>query len=194
MKIEKADIFKNAKELFCSKGFKDTSVSDITKKTGISVGSFYNFYKSKEEVFFHVFMAENHELNKKVMNEVDMEGDPADIMKKLIFKMFNDARENPILREWFNKDVYNKLTIYIREYEENHGLEEEHSYNLFIGFIRRWQKEGKFRNDIETEMILAILNTFQYIDMHKEEIGSSFFPELLEHVIEFVVRGLSQQE
>ena len=49
MQDKKAEIYKSAKELFSSKGFKDTNVSDITKQAGMAVGTFYNYYSSKEK-------------------------------------------------------------------------------------------------------------------------------------------------
>lgn len=190
MKYDKVDIFTNARELFSSKGFKDTSVSDITKKTGIAVGSFYNFYKSKEEVFLDVFIAESEKLKKQVVAEVNLDDDPVVVVKELILKLFDGTRKNPILKEWFSRDVYNKLEKYLQEENRFEGLEDDYSYDLFTGIIRKWQAEGKFRSDIDSGMIFAIFNTFQYIDMHKEDIGNTYFPQILEYVIEFVVKGL----
>lgn len=190
MKIDKADIFRNARELFFSKGFKDTSVSDITKKTGIAVGSFYNFYQSKEEVFLDVFMKEGDQLKEQIMAKIDLDGDPVDVIKEITFKLFAGTRENPILREWFRRDVFSKLEKYLSDDGDGENLEDDYSYNLFTRIIRKWQHEGKFRTDINSDMILAIFNTFQYIDMHKEEIGKQYFPEALEYIVEFVVKGL----
>jgi AcrR family transcriptional regulator len=191
MKIEKADIFTSARELFCAKGFKDTSVSDITKMAGIAVGSFYNFYRSKEEVFLDVFMAESGRLNQQIIAEVDLDDDPVEVVKEVTEKIFAVIRENPILREWYSRDVYSKLEKYLTEDKGIEEVEGDYSYNLFTGIIRKWQQEGKFRSDIDSDMILAILNTFQYIDMHRQEIGSQYFPQLMGYVVEFVVRGLT---
>ncbi len=40
------------KELFSQFGFKKTSILEITKRTGIAQGTFYNFFASKEELYF----------------------------------------------------------------------------------------------------------------------------------------------
>ncbi|MEY9971230.1 AcrR family transcriptional regulator [Lysinibacillus sp. RC46] len=37
-----------------SQGYKETSIGELCKKTAISTGTFYNFYSSKEELFFEV--------------------------------------------------------------------------------------------------------------------------------------------
>ncbi|MDP3387324.1 MAG: TetR/AcrR family transcriptional regulator [Eubacteriales bacterium] len=194
MKYDKIDIFTNARELFYSKGFKDTSVSDITKKTGIAVGSFYNFYKSKEDVFFDVFIAESDKLKKQIVSEVDLDRDPVVVVKEITLKIFEGTRKSPILREWFSRDAYSKLEKYLQDENGTEEFEEDYSYNLFTGIIKKWQVEGVFRSDIDSGMIMAILNTFQYIDMHKYDIGNQYFPQLLEYVIEFVVKGLCTEK
>lgn len=44
---KKEKIFNAGRELFYSKGFKDTNVSDITRLAGVGVGTFYNYYSSR---------------------------------------------------------------------------------------------------------------------------------------------------
>lgn len=43
-------ILDTALELFAEKGFHQTSISDITRKAGISKGLLYNYFESKDEV------------------------------------------------------------------------------------------------------------------------------------------------
>ena len=40
-----------AREVFGDLGFETATVRDIIRRTGLSVGAFYNYYRSKEEVF-----------------------------------------------------------------------------------------------------------------------------------------------
>jgi len=40
-----------AREVFGEMGFEAATVRDIIRRTGLSVGAFYNYYRSKEEVF-----------------------------------------------------------------------------------------------------------------------------------------------
>ena len=40
-----------AREVFSEMGFEAATVRDIIRRTGLSVGAFYNYYRSKEEVF-----------------------------------------------------------------------------------------------------------------------------------------------
>ncbi|WP_138755508.1 TetR/AcrR family transcriptional regulator [Paenibacillus sinopodophylli] len=46
----KNEILSVAMELFNSKGYEETSVSEIVRKVGVSQGTFYNYFQSKEDV------------------------------------------------------------------------------------------------------------------------------------------------
>ena len=49
-KQKKRKILEKAFELFRENGYMDTKVEDITKALGISKGSFYTYFKTKEEL------------------------------------------------------------------------------------------------------------------------------------------------
>ena len=53
--MDKKHILKEAAhEVFSKKGYKSTSISEITKQAKMAVGSFYNFYDSKEKIFLDI--------------------------------------------------------------------------------------------------------------------------------------------
>ncbi|GJM78523.1 hypothetical protein HMSSN139_10190 [Paenibacillus sp. HMSSN-139] len=64
MEDKKTRIYHCGKELFSAQGFKDTNVADITRKAGVSVGTFYNYYASKEKLFMEIFSDEKREAQK----------------------------------------------------------------------------------------------------------------------------------
>ena len=43
-------IIQAAKVLIAAKGFAETSIEDIAKQAGVSTGSFYTYFKKKEDV------------------------------------------------------------------------------------------------------------------------------------------------
>lgn len=56
MQIQKEDIRENiietSKLLFFEKGYIKTKISDISKKSGIPVGNIYNYFDSKDSIFY----------------------------------------------------------------------------------------------------------------------------------------------
>ena len=51
-KLDKKQVLKQAAyDVFSKKGYKATAISEVAKQAGMAVGSFYNYYASKEEIF-----------------------------------------------------------------------------------------------------------------------------------------------
>ncbi len=193
MEDKKANIFNRGKKIFSSKGFKDTNVSDITKMVGIGVGTFYNYYSSKEKLFIEIYLKENEELKREIMESVDTGDDPVKVLKEVMAINFNGMNSNPILKEWYNRDLFSKLE---KEFYEQGGLKniDEFMSSGTVELIKKWKAEGKIRNDLDDNMILAIFNSIPYIDIHKSEIGIQYFPQILEYLVEFIMKGLSDSQ
>lgn len=51
----KEAIVKSSLKLFCKKGFSDTSIKEIAALANVSPGNVYNYFRSKEEMFEHLF-------------------------------------------------------------------------------------------------------------------------------------------
>ena len=189
MKDTKTILFNCGKELFSRNGFKDTNVSDITKISGIGTGTFYNYYSSKEELFMEIYLEENEKLKKKIMKSVNMDQDPGSVVMELMLLNLKGMKSNPILKEWYNKEVSVKIENYFREQKGLNRL--DFMYQDFFEIIKRWQKEGKIRNDIDSTMIMAIFTSIITIEIHKEEIGLQYFPEILDYLTDFTMKGLA---
>lgn len=189
MSNKKIDIFDCGKELFISKGFKDTNVSDITKMAKIGVGTFYNYYPSKEKLFMEIFLEENVKLKKSIMESVDLDGYPLKVIKELMFLNVSGMNSNLILKQWYNRDVFSKIE---QLYREENGINHvDFIYSSFSEIIENWQVEGKMRDDIDSKSIMAIFAALINIDTHKEEIGIQHFPQILDYLTEFVIKGLT---
>ena len=50
------------------------------------------------------------------------------------------------------------------------------------------------RDDIDSELIMAIFTALIVIDTHKEEIGLQYFPQILDYLTEFTMRGLDSSK
>ena len=59
----RARLLEAAKEIFEDNGFLDARISDIAERAGLSHGSFYHYFDSKEEIFREVAAAVDQELS-----------------------------------------------------------------------------------------------------------------------------------
>ena len=50
----KKSIVESAIKLFSQKGYQETSVADIMNEADLGIGTFYNYFHSKEDIIHHV--------------------------------------------------------------------------------------------------------------------------------------------
>jgi AcrR family transcriptional regulator len=181
-------IYDWAKKLFSEKGFKDTNISEITKKAGMAVGTFYNYYPSKEKLFMDIFLEENAKLKQSCFQSLDLNQSPLMVVGQMLKLNIEGTKSNPILREWYNKSVFEKLE---QIYREENGIDAvDFLYDSFLELVTLWQTQGKMRKDIDSTMIMMIFAAIINVDTHKEEIGLEYFPKLLEHMTELIMQSL----
>lgn len=189
---KKKELYEYGQKLFSERGFKDTNVADITKAAGMATGSFYNYYTSKDSLFMDIYINENRKLKEKILKAVDLSGDPIKVAKEMMYLNYQGMNENPILREWYNREVFSKIEKNYREEQGSNNL--DFMFESFIGVVEKWQEEGRMRNDISSDMIMAVFSALVNIDTHKEEIGFEYFPQVLNIITEFVMKGLTQPD
>ncbi|WP_242953622.1 TetR/AcrR family transcriptional regulator [Clostridium merdae] len=184
----KAEIYRCGKHLFCLKGFKDTNVAQIMKMAGMAAGTFYNYYSSKEALFLDIYNDENVALKENIMKKIDIDAEPIHVIQKMLQLNLAGMNENPILREWYNRESFSKIE---KKFREENGLARvDFLYSGFIEIVRKWQAEGRMRQDIDAEMIMAIFTSLVVMETHKDEIGIDYFPQLIEYLAEFTMKGL----
>ncbi len=189
MEDKKILIYNCAKELFSKKGFKDTNISEITKMAGMAIGTFYNYYPSKEKLFMDILLEENAKLKKRCLHSLDLNQPPLTVVRQMLSMNIEGIRSNPILKEWYNKSVYNKIEQLYRE--ENGSQATEFLYDSFLEIVTQWQAQGKMRKDMDSKMIMMIFAAIINVDTHKAEIGLEYFPQLLDHMTELIMKSLT---
>lgn len=188
MKDIKAEIFNCGKAIFQSKGYKDTNISDITKMAGTGVGTFYNYYSSKEQLFLDVYMSENKQIKNRIVESLDVNEDPITLVKEFVTRSLEAMHTNRILQEWYNRDVFRKLEKHFRE---NPSIDDDSIRSFFVGLLKQWKADGKIRGDIDDALLAAFFDSLAYIDSHKEDIGIQHFPEIIQYLAEFIMKGLT---
>jgi AcrR family transcriptional regulator len=78
MNDRKQHVLKMAHQLFIEKGFQATSIQDILDYSGISKGTFYNYFSSKNELLITLLKNINQKLEQE-RNQLLIGNDPSDI-------------------------------------------------------------------------------------------------------------------
>ncbi|MBY9087282.1 TetR/AcrR family transcriptional regulator, partial [Paenibacillus sp. HN-1] len=120
---------------------------------------------------------------------LDLEQPPMEVVGQMLELNVKGTKSNPILREWYNRSVFEKLE---QVYREENGVDTvDFLYDSFLKLITLWQKQGKMRKDINSKMIMMVFAAVINADTHKEEIGIEYFPELLHLMTELIMKGLT---
>ena len=160
----KEKLLKATKELLKTKGFGTINVSDITKEAGVAKGSFYTYFKRKEDIILEI----GKDAFSKIMQDVaKMEN--IDIIQKLTFyyQAFIKAVEYYgiyVCSEWIRDVLNNKngqklaydiqmLTEFLKQAVQNKELKKDTTIDLLVqiiitqlyGMMTCWcMSDGKF--------------------------------------------------
>ena len=99
-------LLENGFDLIKTHGLKKTSISDITRRAGIASGTFYNFFKTKEEFVYQIVLykrAQSKELLTKMSEGKKMD---ADTFRKYLTTLYTS--DNNIF-EYLNESEIDQL-------------------------------------------------------------------------------------
>jgi AcrR family transcriptional regulator len=88
-------IIESAVVLFASKGFADTTTADICQAAGISTGSLFHYFPSKQAVFYGIWELDRTEWD-EVFAAAEADPDPWVALMAIVDKLAADAAE-PIM-------------------------------------------------------------------------------------------------
>lgn len=186
-KLDKKQLLKQAAyNVFSNKGYKATVISEVAKQAGMAVGSFYNYYESKEEIFLDVYIEENNRIRQVIMNDIDWEGDVVELIGQLFGQSRSLISSNKILAEWYNPAISNELHSYYSS-EEGKASNPFHQF-LIETFTKRMMMEGYSQEKIQE--VLEVYHLFYYIDMNITEKDVPNVNQTIETLATYFVKGL----
>ena len=106
-------ILDKAWELFRKNGYEETKVEDITRELGVSKGSFYTYFKTKDEVLYEILERIKKE-NEERINKINVNQEPSKILEdyviskmNYIVKLLNNMKISSINRNLSNSKLEN---------------------------------------------------------------------------------------
>ena len=136
---------------FKVQGFANTSIADIMQEAQLGVGTFYNYFKSKEEVLLTLakILREDVEKNISAAGEVN----PSELLELCCVCTAKIIDENRFI-----------LPLFISASEHSDKPEQIESLSpgfreLFEEIILRGQERGEFRDDVPTNIISEMIHS-----------------------------------
>ncbi|BAQ25291.1 TetR/AcrR family transcriptional regulator [Streptococcus troglodytae] len=175
-----------AYDIFSKKGYKATGISEIAKQAGVAVGSFYNYYDSKEAIFLDVYVDENNHVRQSMMDEIDWEGDAVELIGQIFERSRSLVSSNKILTEWYNPAISEMLHSYYSS-EKGKVANPFHQF-LVETFTNRMLAEGYSQGKIQE--VLQVYQLFYYMDTHITETDLPNVSQTIETLATYFVKGL----
>jgi len=113
--VRKNELLNVAQELFFTKGYRQTSVDAIIKKVGVSKGTFYYYFKSKEDLMNKLVKRTTNQILievKKITERTDL--DALTKLNKAYITTRNVKLENIDLLKLYLKVLYKDENIILR--------------------------------------------------------------------------------
>ena len=153
-------IIDKAWELFAKNGYEETKVEDITKDLGISKGSFYTYFATKEELLYEVLGKIKKEVIEKLEN-INVDQTPEKVLEDYVKAKMNYAVKilnNMKLRVVEKYLIDPKLRILFQE------LQEKSTNFIKINIVEKFNSKNgnKYNADVISEFILISIEEFLY--------------------------------
>lgn len=140
---------------FADNGFENTSIQQIAKKAGISVGSIYKYFENKETMFSMVVHEGMSSLEELLMSLADSSEDILIKAETIIRALLKYSRKNPELIK-----LYCQLTTSDKS-EFLNGISqriEAVSASIYTVTISKAQETGDVRDDINPAFFAFLLD------------------------------------
>lgn len=153
-------ILDKAWELFRKNGYEETKVEDITRELGVSKGSFYTYFKTKDEVLYEILERIKKE-NEERINKINVNQEPSKILEdyviskmNYIVKLLNNMKISSINRNLSNsklKNFFEELKKVSIEFIKKNIVEK---FNKING--------NKYNLEIISEFVYLAIEEFLY--------------------------------
>ena len=153
---KKQRIIESALIEFTAKGYEKGNIETIALQARVSKGSIYQYFLDKKELYLFL-----------IQHVIDITG--REVRKCFDKKMITNIPDLfyegnrvlwPLMKEFRNESLF----IMAAEFESDAGirhamneLSERSALEMYLPIIKKQQKEGQLRNDIEGEIILLYL-------------------------------------
>lgn len=174
--------------LFKKNGFLKTSIEQITSSVGIAQGTFYNFFKSKEALYFEIMGQMELEKFKMIEEVFTDNGDPKKELEIFLKKMFEKVALDPIFHWLYKENLFERIISKISMEEiEKHMRYDIDAANKILSSV---QKRG-FLTKIQSDEFMSHSRALFMITLHKEELGVVNFKEFMNKEIDIFIAGLA---
>lgn len=144
-----SDIISAAESFFITKGFENTTMDDIAKSAEFTKRTVYQYFVSKENLFYAVIIRRVNELFSNVTNSISGQKTGIENIKAIRTSLFDFVKTHPDIYRLMNYAQYiSSDPESIPNYKELAKLNIE-LFSLFHRVIEQGTKDGSIRSDFK---------------------------------------------
>lgn len=186
---EKAHIRKRllsvGKEAFGHYGIKKTSVEELTTNAGISKGAFYQFFDSKESLYFTIIREFETGYQQQMEQLFAGECDDEQVLFKSVFTSILEAVDNdPFFKRVLTKAEYDYLWQKFTPEQIEEAMEADIDFSTKL--VEGWRAKGKLKID-NPPLITGVFRGIFTLYLHKSDIGEDVFPEVIDLLLDTTI-------
>ena len=186
-KVIKKKLHTVAKECLQRYGVKKTTVDQMVVMANISKGSFYNFYSSKELLFFAVLEEYQVEIMNRLTEQLEQENlINTNQFVQLLYDFYQDFRYSFMYTIFKNNEMELLIRKLPKEVITTHHL-------LDNGMIEKIVSRINIQENITVEIVAALFRTIAMCILHIDEIGGKQFDTVLKLLIQGIVREITEE-
>jgi TetR/AcrR family transcriptional regulator len=166
-------LIETSMKIFGQKGISNAKIEDIAKQMGISYGSIYTYFATKEDLI-HTIITMGIEFQRKTFEQPSENLDTFSHIELVLNRAFNEGRENPEMMA-----LWHEMSLpYNAQYSP-------HTAELYREGVLEWKAilkngiaKGEIKKEIDVNVMAFVLDaiTSQLLRAHMSEFQKTKFP------------------
>lgn len=184
----KKSIVESAIKLFSQKGYQETSVADIMNEADLGIGTFYNYFESKDEILKNLLQTIVEEIRESFESSLRQGEKPAarvlaDTVKLTASLLDKNRFVLPLFLRAADRSALPKDAV--------HTVAAPPFKMIFDRIILAGQNNGEFRQDIPAPLITEMFHSvFQAASFSSLELS---FMENVSYKLDLILAGIAKK-
>lgn len=170
--VKREEIIQAAKKLIIEKGYRKTSVEDITNEVGIAKGSFYTYFKSKDFLMETLLTEKSEERSNDLDNIIQSDDTLENLVKRYIkyyLTVTEDDAEFILVMTTVMRSIDSIGDVVLTRLEKDKRRRKQE----FINILKKYGKEIDIKEERDYEryslLVFGMINTFYINNLFPSE-------------------------
>ncbi|MFW5712874.1 MAG: TetR/AcrR family transcriptional regulator [bacterium] len=156
-------------EMFARVGVKKTSIDELAAAAGISKGSFYTFFESKEAMVLELFEQEEQSRDELLLQ---LQSAPEEVsIEDFFLEISRFIKENRLIKTLYKTG---ELTALSRGISDQALHDHQQQDTAFVESVLHHFRTAGLSMDISSETFSAVLRLLFFAALHEREVGPGY--------------------